>query len=57
MASWNSGSWDRPSDTQTFDHQVLFIQVHFYGGELGVFGNQPDLVAFTLEALDGDFLA
>src|SRR5207253_1132607 len=45
------------ADTQAFDHQVLIFQVHFDRGELGVFGNQPDFAAFTLEAFHGDFIA
>src|SRR3990167_3072217 len=44
------------ADTQAFDNQLLLFQVHFDGGELGVFGNQPDLVTFALEALDRHFV-
>lgn len=37
--------------------RLLFFQVDFDGGEFGVLGKQPYLAAFTLEALDGHFVA
>jgi len=44
------------ADTQTFDNQFLSFKIHFNGRELGVFGKQPDLAPFTLEAFYGYFI-
>src|SRR3990167_5795199 len=45
------------ADTQAFDHQVLVFQVDFDRGKLRVFGQEPDLAAFALEAFDRDLVA
>ena len=44
------------ADTQAFDHQFLIFQVNFDRSELRVFGDQPDLIAFALEAFDRHFI-
>src|SRR3990167_3846665 len=44
------------ADAQTFNNQFLLFQVHFDGGEFGIFRDKPDFVAFALEALDRYFV-
>src|SRR5690606_22045459 len=44
------------ANAETFNGQVLMFEIDLDRGEFGIFRQQPDVLAVTLEALDGDFL-